>query len=264
VSLRGWNPETFTCAFEGHAAPAMESRLPDPDWLLAVPVEGGGLAARCLRCDTWVLTDPARATRDQAPSLQEVEIPLRGKALRDSIVLKVIAVDRAIHAFLFTIVAVVALLLETHLPGVQRQARHLLDAYQNGLSGTGQGASHSFLVRELEKLLSLKRHGVNVIFFIATAYAVVEGMEAYGLWRARRWAEYLTALATAGFLPLEIHELTKSITVGRVIALVVNVGVLVYLVWAKRLFGIRGGEPTDERTMEAAEVIRRLPGQPVP
>jgi uncharacterized membrane protein (DUF2068 family) len=199
---------------------------------------------------------------DQAPSLDEVEIPLRGKALRDSIVLKVIAVDRAIHAVLFTIIAVVALLLETHLPGVQRQARHLLDAYQTGIAGTGQGAAHSFLIRELEKLLSLKRTGVNVIFFMATAYAVVEGVEAYGLWRTKRWAEYLTALATAGFLPLEVHELMKSITVGRVIALVVNVAVLAYLVWAKRLFGIRGGEPSDERTMEAAEVIRRLPGQP--
>jgi uncharacterized membrane protein (DUF2068 family) len=258
--LRNWDPATFTCAFEGHAAPAIHARRPDPDHLLAVTVEGGGLMARCLRCDAWLLVDPAKATDEQAPSLAEVEIPLRGKALRDSIVLKLIAVDRAFHAVLFTVIAVVALLLETHLPGVQRQARHLLDAYQNGLAGTGQGASHSFLVRELEKLLSLKRRGVTVIFFMAAAYALVEGIEAYGLWRARRWAEYLTAVATAGFLPLEIHELTKSITVGRVIALVVNIAVLVYLVWAKRLFGLRGGEPSDERNMEAAEVIRRLPG----
>ena len=42
------------------------------------------------------------------------------------------------------------------------------------------------------------------------AYAAVEGIEAFGLWYQRRWAEYLTFIVTASLLPLEIYELTNS------------------------------------------------------
>jgi uncharacterized membrane protein (DUF2068 family) len=45
------------------------------------------------------------------------------------------------------------------------------------------------------------------------------------------WAEYLTAIITASFLPLEIFELTHRVTSIRVGLFVVNVAVLVYLVW---------------------------------
>jgi uncharacterized membrane protein (DUF2068 family) len=77
-----------------------------------------------------------------------------------------------------------------------------------------------------------------VLTVTATVYAVVEGVEAVGLWFERRWAEYLTALATAGFLPFEVRELIRRVTVVRVGALVVNLAVLAWLVWRKRLFGI--------------------------
>ncbi len=70
---------------------------------------------------------------------------------------------------------------------------------------------------------------------------MVEAVEAVGLWHERRWAEYLTALATAGFLPFEVDELIKRVTVFRVSALVINGAILVWLVWKKRLFGIGGG-----------------------
>ena len=76
---------------------------------------------------------------------------------------------------------------------------------------------------------------------------MVEGTEAVGLWYEQRWAEYLTALATAGFLPFEVHELTNRVSVLRVSALVINLAVLVYLVWRKHLFGIGGRPPVEDR-----------------
>ncbi len=63
-----------------------------------------------------------------------------------------------------------------------------------------------------------------------------------GLWYGRRWAEYLTFVATTVLLPLEVYELTTRITALKVTALVVNVAIVVYLLLAKRLFGLRGGE----------------------
>jgi uncharacterized membrane protein (DUF2068 family) len=76
---------------------------------------------------------------------------------------------------------------------------------------------------------------------------VLEGVEAVGLWYQRRWAEYLTFVAVVVFLPYEIWELTKSISPLKVVALVVNIVIAVYLLLAKRLFGLRGGAAAEAR-----------------
>jgi uncharacterized membrane protein (DUF2068 family) len=77
-------------------------------------------------------------------------------------------------------------------------------------------------------------------------YALLEGAEAVGLWYQQRWAEYLTFLATILLLPLEIYELEHKLSYFKVAALVVNLAVAVYLLLAKRLFGLRGGARVDE------------------
>ena len=64
---------------------------------------------------------------------------------------------------------------------------------------------------------------------VALAYAALEGTEAYGLWNRRRWAEWLTVLATSLLLIPEVWALTKSATVLKVGALVVNVAIVAYL-----------------------------------
>lgn len=257
---RRWDPETFVCAFRGHVAPGATAR----EWPSASRiVQACGdqrRFARCLRCDAWVATDPAWATRDTLPDLDDIPLPRRGKALRDALVLRAIAIDRALHAVVFTLVAVVVLVVQTHLGAIQRYVRDVLSVTQRGVAGTGQGASRSFFGRELERITHLHRGGLEVVFVTACVYAVVEGVEAFGLWRERRWAEYLTALATAGFLPFEINELAKQVTVGRVVALVVNVAILIYLVRAKHLFGIGGGEREDEAELAASAVLPPLPG----
>lgn len=259
-----WHPETLTCAFEGHEAPAARVREVGPeDRPVARVTDDGVRFARCLRCDAWVVADPALfgTGGDRLPPLSDLHIPQRGKALKDALVLKLIAVDRGLHAVVFAVVAAIVLVLELHLAPVQGEVRQFLSDTQAGVAGTGQGASQSFFTRQLHHLADVNRHTLIVLFCTAVVYAVLEGAEAFGLWRQRRWAEYLTAIATAGFLPLEIHELTKRVSAGRVIALVINLAVLGYLLWAKRLFGIRGGGQEDEKELRTAEVLPPLPGQ---
>ncbi len=62
------------------------------------------------------------------------------------------------------------------------------------------------------------------------AYAAVFLVEGLGLWRAKRWAEWLTVVVTASFVPLELYELVKAPTPLKVVSLLVNVAILVYLV----------------------------------
>ena len=83
------------------------------------------------------------------------------------------------------------------------------------------------------KLLE-KIHTVNaqdIVFGVAAlAYGTLEGAEAYGLWKRRRWGEWLTVIATSLLFIPEIWELTKSATVLKVGALTVNVLVVGYLI----------------------------------
>ena len=55
-------------------------------------------------------------------------------------------------------------------------------------------------------------------------------VEGIGLWFGRRWAEYLTVIATGLLIPLEIYELARKFTTPRVVALIVNVAIVIYLI----------------------------------
>jgi uncharacterized membrane protein (DUF2068 family) len=201
--------------------------------------------ARCTRCDAWVVVvappSEGEAEATTLPPLRELPVPQRGSPLRDTLVLRLIAIDRGVHAVVFGALAAGLLYLDLHLGALRTETRHLLNAISSTLSSTGQDPSRDFVIRSLTRVLHLSPNTIAVLAGTAIAYCVVESVEAVGLWRERRWAEYLTAVATAGFLPFEIKAILESVTALRVITLVINVAILAWLLWKKRLFGIRGG-----------------------
>jgi uncharacterized membrane protein (DUF2068 family) len=68
----------------------------------------------------------------------------------------------------------------------------------------------------------------------ALLYAIVILVEGVGLWRCRRWAEYLTIIVTASFLPVEMFAIWHRLTTVRVLVFVFNALVIVFLVWQLR------------------------------
>jgi len=70
----------------------------------------------------------------------------------------------------------------------------------------------------------------------AIVYALLEGTEGVGLAMRRRWAEYLTVIATGILIPYEAYEVIHKITLFKVGALLLNVAVVGYLAYRKRLF----------------------------
>ena len=70
----------------------------------------------------------------------------------------------------------------------------------------------------------------------ALTSGLLEAVEGVGLVMRRRWAEYLVVLATAAFLPVEVSEVLQRPTPAKAGALVVNLVIVVYLAWRKRLF----------------------------
>jgi uncharacterized membrane protein (DUF2068 family) len=71
----------------------------------------------------------------------------------------------------------------------------------------------------------LRQLSVGTFFY--SALFLCEGT---GLALAKRWAEYLTVVTTASLMPLEMYEIYLKTTWPRVVVLVVNVVVVVYLV----------------------------------
>jgi len=241
--------ELFVCGGRGHeliGTDAAEIREVDSAFVR----DGGDLRwYRCLRCDSWLpLPPPLRPTRRYPPDRAEIELPPRGKALRDKIVLRLIAFNRAFHFVVLALLAVLIFLFASHRQQLRRVVNRLEAAFY-GAPAAHRHHAHG-LLRDVERLVTLHGTTLWLIGLGAAAYALLEGAEAVGLWFQRRWAEYLTFIATTLFLPLEIYELTARITVVRGLALVINLAIVCYLLLAKRLFGLRGGAAADRAARE--------------
>jgi uncharacterized membrane protein (DUF2068 family) len=162
---------------------------------------------------------------------------------------------------IFAVVATAALYLYSNLGLVKTKVATVLPFVRKALSAVGADPTHNPFARELVNIAHAHGTGLLVIGITAAAYAVLESVEAVGLWLRKRWAEYLTAVATAGFLPFEIREIVAKVTVIRVGALVINLAILIYLVVAKRLFGVRGGAQAAEHDSKSVAELFGPPGR---
>lgn len=201
---------------------------------------------RCVRCDAWVAVQPSAANVRPAPP--EAELPLRGKALHDRVVLRLIAVDRVLHFVVLVLLGIAVLAFAADRAKLHDRFYQVTSALQTAIAG-GPVTTHGHvgIVHDLDRLFTLSQGTLIEAGIALLGYAALEGVEAVGLWHAKRWAEYLTFIATLVLLPFEIYELTARVSPLKVIGLVINVAVVVYLIYAKRLFGVRGGGAVDER-----------------
>jgi uncharacterized membrane protein (DUF2068 family) len=257
--------ELLSCGVSGHELIGVDAReLRPEDALVAREAPDGQRWYRCLRCDSWIpLPAPDAPTREFPPDREEVDLPLRGKALRDKIVLRIIAIDRALHFVILAVIALAILVFAANQQALRGPAYKVLTDLQGALGGPAQDTGHGFL-HEIRRLFSIQHGTLVKIALVVAAYAALEGAEAVGLWLLERWAEYLTFIATTLFLPLEIYELSHKFSVLKVITLILNVAVVVYLLLAKRLFGLRGGARAEheERERDAGwpAIERATPG----
>lgn len=208
---------------------------------------------RCLRCDAWVpLARPAPGTREFPPGRDEIVLPTRGQGLRDRIVLRLIAVDRALHFVILGLLGIGVLLFASDRSHLRAAFYRVLTAIQGGVAGGPvQSSGHVGILGEFDKLFTLRTTTLKEAGIALLAYALLEGVEAVGLWYARRWAEYLTFLATTILLPLEVYEIIHKGSVLKVVGFVINLAVVIYLLFRKRLFGVRGGGAADEAQRQA-------------
>lgn len=136
--------------------------------------------------------------------------------------LVLIAVYKLLGALLFVGIGVGALRL------LHKDIDDVVWRMVNDLKMNPESRFVNFIFEKAELLNDpiLRRIGVA-----AFSYATVSAIEAVGLYLEKAWAEFLTLIITASFLPFEIHELIRRLTWTRVGLFVANVLVLLYLIW---------------------------------
>jgi uncharacterized membrane protein (DUF2068 family) len=211
---------------------------------------GLGEAWRCLRCGTWVL-GPAQTSgpADQAP------VPPRGKALRQLTILRVLAVERVVRAIVLIAAGYGVYRFESAQTALRGSFGRLVPSLRPLADQLGVDLDHSAILSGATKALHAGHGTLDLVAIGLVVYGLLELVEGVGLWLAKRWGEYLTVIATAAFLPYEVSELLKSVTVTKVGAFVINVLAVVYLLLAKRLFGLRGGRKAYERDLRGESLL---------
>ena len=210
-----------------------------------------GEAWRCLRCGDFAL-GPAR----RGGPAEDAPVVLRGKALRDATVLRLLAVERAVRALVLFALAYAVIRfrsaqvdLRTSFEQALPAARPLADRFHLDLTDSG-------IVSRIRTVLESNPHTLTLVTISLLGYGALQLVEAVGLYSLKRWGEYVAVVATSVFLPVEIHELLAKVTALRVGALVVNIAAVVYLVYSKRLFGVRGGLAAVEAAQHSASFLQ--------
>jgi uncharacterized membrane protein (DUF2068 family) len=205
---------------------------------------------RCLRCGDFVLGEP----HGTGPAEQAPLVP-RGKVLRDLFILRFLAIERAVRGVFIVVVAAAVWKFSNSQDSVRRLFDENLDVFRPVFKHFHYDLDHSPVVGTIQKSFGYKHSTLVLVAALLLAYALIELVEAGGLWYAKRWAEYLTVVATAAFLPLEIYELTEHVSYLKVATLVLNILAVLYIALAKRLFGLRGGRKAFEEERHSASLL---------
>jgi uncharacterized membrane protein (DUF2068 family) len=205
---------------------------------------------QCLRCAAFVVGLPqATGPAAQAPMVR------RGVEIRSTLILRIFAVERVLRALVFGAAAYVVWRFKNAQVSIEHAFQRELPLVRTLFHQLGYNVDHSKLVGLIQHALTLSPRIISLLVAGLIIYAVVELIEAVGLWLAKRWGEYFAMVVTSLGLPYEIYDMTSKITVTRVALFAINLALVLYLVFTKRLLGVRGGKRAYEARLRSQSVI---------
>ncbi len=209
-----------------------------------------GEAWRCLRCATYVVETP----KGSGPADDAPEVP-RGRLLRDRRIMRLLAAERVVRGLGLLALAIGVFLFRGSKDDLQTSFQTKLPVLRQLAQQIGWNIKDSKILRTINDVFSLSERTLTWIAVGLVVYAGLQFVEGTGLWLVKRWGEYFAVVATSIFLPLEVYELTEKVTWLRVVLLLVNVAAVLWLIWSKRLFGVRGGSAAYEQEHSAESLL---------
>ena len=95
---------------------------------------------------------------------------------------------------------------------------------------------NSYIEAVITKVGMIKNGTIIGVSIGMVSYASLNLAMGYGLHMRKRWAEWLTVIATALFIPFEIYEIIQEQTLIRIGILILNCAIVYYLAKHKELF----------------------------
>jgi len=91
---------------------------------------------------------------------------------------------------------------------------------------------HHFAQVFLDWADSLTSAKIWTVAAAALSYSILRFLEAYGLWYARAWAEWIALISGSLYLPFEIYKLIHKQNLFHISVFLVNVAIVLYMVYA--------------------------------
>jgi uncharacterized membrane protein (DUF2068 family) len=140
---------------------------------------------------------------------------------RNNGLLRLIAVFKLVKALTLIVLGVGALRLI--------RDNNAADAMIQMLTRFGFNPGGRYLDHALAKIVNLPPRDFRDLGIGSFVYAALFLTEGFGLWLAKSWAEWFTAIITGSLVPLEIFEIHRHPTIIKVIVLFLNVAIVAYL-----------------------------------
>lgn len=237
----------LTCARKGHITYAPDEETLRERLVVSSPI---GAAWRCLRCGTYVHGEPhGTGPADRAPLVK------RGRELRDAFIMRFFAVERGIRGLIVLVAAYGVWRFADSRGSIERIFEKEIPLLRPIAEQVGWDLDHSKVVTSVRHVFDLDARTLRWLAVGLIVYGAIELIEAVGLWLLQRWGEYFAVVATCFGLPIEVYELVERVTALRIGALVLNIGLIVYIVVTKRLFGVRGGRAAHEAHLRSESLI---------
>jgi len=91
-----------------------------------------------------------------------------------------------------------------------------------------------YVVMALSRAANVSPGQITKIGLAGLLYAGLFLVEGTGLWLQKRWGEWVTVVLTSTLVPVEVYEIYRHPSVVKVAVLLLNVGIVGYLIYRIR------------------------------
>jgi uncharacterized membrane protein (DUF2068 family) len=171
-------------------------------------------------------TTPERSSAKDRPKMHEPK-PLSKRVGHSLLLIRLIAFDKVFKSACLVVVGIYIL----HMIHIDRNLHDTLLYFVNVL---GLDENNRLIQTALQKTIGVDERTLHKLYVGTVIYAALYLIEGFGLYFDRGWAEWMTVITTAGFLPVEIMEIGRHVTILRVVVFISNVLMVIYLIFRIR------------------------------
>jgi uncharacterized membrane protein (DUF2068 family) len=160
--------------------------------------------------------------------------------------IRLIAFFKLVKASLLIITGVALLKIKDMNPGAE---------LEYWVTNLGLDPGSRFINHAIQRATEIPPHRIKELGIATFIYAALFLTEGIGLWMLKRWAEWFTVIATGSLIPIECYEIYRHPSAIKIIVLLINILVVVYLVYR-----IRHRQAGSRESGEPGPAAARKPG----